>query len=223
MASSKCDQKRVLVLLGFFCMMILFQETIAMEFQVGGKNGWSVPSDPTVQSYNQWAEKSRFQIGDSLLFVYSLEKDSVLQVTKDDYSNCNTGSPIAPPFKDGHTSFKFNHSGPYYFISGVKENCQKNEKLLVIVMADRTAKLAAPLASPPLAASPPAPATTSPPPLAASPPAPAGPNSSAPILSPTMAPTTETESPNKNVASFLAETFLGLAGAIGSSILFLIF
>jgi len=38
----------------------------AYEFIVGGQKGWSVPSDPNSNPYSQWAQKSRFQIGDSL-------------------------------------------------------------------------------------------------------------------------------------------------------------
>ncbi|GFZ12502.1 early nodulin-like protein 9 [Actinidia rufa] len=55
------------------------------------------------------------------VFEYPAEKDSVLQVTKKDYTNCNTASPMRE-FKDnGHTVFKFDQSGPFYFISGVEE------------------------------------------------------------------------------------------------------
>lgn len=53
--------------LGLFCMMLLLvHKGDAYEFVVGGQKGWSVPSDPNSNPYNQWAQKSRFQIGDSL-------------------------------------------------------------------------------------------------------------------------------------------------------------
>ncbi|XP_010275992.1 PREDICTED: early nodulin-like protein 3 [Nelumbo nucifera] len=132
--------------LSLFSLSLLIQRVSATEFKVGSSNGWAVPTDANAPSYNQWAEKNRFQIGDSLLFVYTPEKDSVLQVNKDDYTNCNTGQPIAL-FNDGHTSFKFNQSGPYYFISGIVESCLKNEKMVVVVLADRSGRLAPP--SPP--------------------------------------------------------------------------
>ncbi|KAL3508525.1 hypothetical protein ACH5RR_027926 [Cinchona calisaya] len=123
--------------LGLFCFLLLVQKGNAFEFKVGGNNGWAVPPDPNSNSHNQWAEKNRFQIGDSLLFVYSGDKDSVLSVTTKDYTNCNTENSLQK-FTDGHTVFKLEHSGPYYFISGVKDNCLKNEKLIVVVMANRT-------------------------------------------------------------------------------------
>ncbi|KAJ4980477.1 hypothetical protein NE237_031314 [Protea cynaroides] len=122
--------------LSLFGILLLMQMVGATEFPVGGNNGWSVPADPNVNTYNQWAESKRFQIGDSLLFVYPADKDSVLQVKKEDYDSCNSTSPIAS-FKDGNTAFKFDKNGPYYFISGVPENCKKNEKIVVVVMADR--------------------------------------------------------------------------------------
>lgn len=70
-------------------------------------------------------------------FHYPAQKDSVLQVTKEDYDNCNTEKPVKKS-NDGHTAFKFEQSGAFYFISGVKDNCLKNEKLVVVVMADRS-------------------------------------------------------------------------------------
>ncbi|KAL1299285.1 hypothetical protein HN51_043726 [Arachis hypogaea] len=125
------------VLLGLFCLLLLVNKGNAYEFVVGGQKGWSVPSDPNSNSYNQWAEKNRFQIGDSLVFNYQSGQDSVLQVSSEDYASCNTDGS-SEKFSDGHTVIKLKQSGPHYFISGNKDNCAKNEKLVVIVMADRT-------------------------------------------------------------------------------------
>lgn len=47
-------------------VVLLVEKSGAYEFVVGGQKGWSVPSDPNFNPYNAWAEKSRFQIGDSL-------------------------------------------------------------------------------------------------------------------------------------------------------------
>ncbi|XP_031261996.1 early nodulin-like protein 1 isoform X2 [Pistacia vera] len=117
--------------LGFLSLMLLMQNCAARQFQVS----WSVPSNNS--TLNQWAEKNRFQTGDSLVFKYSSGQDSVLEVTKDAYDNCSTEVPLAK-FTDGHTVFTFNHSGPFYFISGSKDNCLKSEKLIVVVLADRS-------------------------------------------------------------------------------------
>ena len=55
---------------------------------------------------------------------YDPSKDSLLQVSKKDYDSCNTSSPIAV-YKDGNTKVKLDRSGPFYFISGTRGNCEK--------------------------------------------------------------------------------------------------
>ncbi|MCL7027341.1 hypothetical protein MKW94_017845 [Papaver nudicaule] len=116
--------------------LIMFSE--AKDFLVGGKsNGWEVPSSPQSQPLNQWAQSSRFQLGDSLIWKYETGKDSVLQVTRENYLNCVSTKPIAE-YKDGNnTKVVLNKSGPYYFISGAKGHCEKGQKLIVVVMAPR--------------------------------------------------------------------------------------
>ncbi|CAL0328918.1 unnamed protein product [Lupinus luteus] len=123
--------------LGWLCVMLLVHQGAAgYEFIVGGQKGWSVPSDTNFNPFNQRAEKTRFQIGDSIVFNYQSGQDSVLYVKSEDYASCNTASPYAK-FSDGHTVIKLIHSGPHFFISGNKNNCLKNEKVTVIVLADR--------------------------------------------------------------------------------------
>ncbi|XP_022150999.1 early nodulin-like protein 3 [Momordica charantia] len=129
-------------------LVLLLQKACGVEFQVGGSKGfWGVSSDSNAQSFNQWAETRRFQAGDSLVFNYQAGQDSVLLVKQDDYKNCNTEAPIKH-FSDGHTIFKFEKSGPYYFISGNKDNCLKNQKLVVVVLADRTKQYSSPPPTP---------------------------------------------------------------------------
>ncbi|KAL6995046.1 hypothetical protein U1Q18_005180 [Sarracenia purpurea var. burkii] len=57
---------KVFHVLGLFSLLVLVQNGGAFEFKVGGSSIWAVPTDPKVQNYNQWAENSWFQIGDSL-------------------------------------------------------------------------------------------------------------------------------------------------------------
>nr|GEU93212.1 early nodulin-like protein 1 [Tanacetum cinerariifolium] len=125
----------VAVIMALVSLLLLIQKGDAYEFKVGGSGDWSLTST----SYNQWAEKTRFQVGDTLYFKYQGEKDSVLEVSKEDYDNCNTASPIAR-HDDGRTVIKFDRSGSQYFISGVSDNCKNNEKVLIVVLADRTHK-----------------------------------------------------------------------------------
>ncbi|KAI9079171.1 hypothetical protein K1719_034953 [Acacia pycnantha] len=225
--------------LGFLCLVLLVGKSGAYDFVVGGQKGWTVPSDPNFNPYNTWAEKSRFQIGDSLVFNYNSGQDSVLEVKSEDYANCNTNAPIAK-YTDGHTVYKFDHSGHHFFISGNRDNCLKNEKLVVVVLADRTkasnnAPAPSPLASsstlapspltsdasppspPPSAASPPTP----PPSATSSPPAPSPTNSTG--TTPSPAPASGPPSSHANGASSVFCTFAGTVGAFMASTLVLSF
>ncbi|XP_057795380.1 early nodulin-like protein 9 [Salvia miltiorrhiza] len=194
--------QRVLSLLSV--LLLILQRCHAFEFKVGGSQGWAVPTDAAL--FNHWAEKARFQIGDSLLFVYSSDHDSVLHVSKEDYASCSADKPL-DKFTDGHTVYKLDQSGPHYFISGVAENCHKNEKLIVVVMADRSNKTAA-APSPSEGMSPPSPAPAgeeSPPPPPAE------------ETNPTPAPSEES-SPAKNAASSVASAVVGTVAVLfGSS------
>ncbi|KAL9442872.1 hypothetical protein AB3S75_016269 [Citrus x aurantiifolia] len=123
-----------LVLTSLVLFSISFCE--ARDILVGGKtDSWKIPSSQS-DSLNQWAEKTRFQIGDSLVWKYDATRDSVLQVTKEAYLSCNTSSPFAE-YRDGNTKVKLNKSGPFYFISGTKGSCEKGQKLIVVVMSSR--------------------------------------------------------------------------------------
>ncbi|KAF7805946.1 O-acyltransferase WSD1 [Senna tora] len=128
----------------------------AYKFYVGGKDGWVVkPSE----EYNHWAQRNRFQINDTLYFKYKKGSDSVLVVKKENYDSCNTKSPIQK-MDGGDSSFTFDRSGPFFFISGNAGNCQKGQKLIVVVLAVRHHK---PQSPPPVAAPGLSPASGSPP------------------------------------------------------------
>ncbi|XAR55525.1 hypothetical protein NMG60_11035619 [Bertholletia excelsa] len=105
----------------------------AYNFYVGGKDGWVLkPSE----KYSHWAERNRFQVNDSLIFKYKKGSDSVLVVNQEDYNNCNKAKPIQA-LSDGNSVFKFHASGPFFFISGEGDKCEKGQKLIVVVLAVR--------------------------------------------------------------------------------------
>ncbi|KAJ8435917.1 hypothetical protein Cgig2_013264 [Carnegiea gigantea] len=206
MAKGRCVISLQHAVIGVLSLVLLMQRGEATTFVVGGTKGWTVPPNNS-PVFNQWAEKMRFQLGDSLLFVYHPANDSVLRVTKENYDSCNTTSPLEK-YTDGHTEIKFNQSGPYYFISGNKDDCLKNEKLVVVVLADRTKKASSPPSPPP--SSTPAPAPTT-----ASPPAPSTDEGGA------AAPSAESHPPKSVAApSMLGLSFVGSLGAfVGSTLL----
>ncbi|MBA0658037.1 hypothetical protein Goklo_010278 [Gossypium klotzschianum] len=119
-----------------FLFFLFLSFTEAKEILVGGKtDAWKIPSSES-DSLNRWAEKSRFRIGDSLVWKYDGGKDSVLQVTKEAYASCNTSNSIAE-YKDGNTKVKLDRSGPFYFISGAKGYCEQGQKLHVVVLSQK--------------------------------------------------------------------------------------
>ncbi|KAF8025827.1 hypothetical protein BT93_F2607, partial [Corymbia citriodora subsp. variegata] len=175
MASRACFRFFLAVL--FVCL----SRSQGREFHVGGKDGWVVnPSE----DYNHWAERNRFQVNDTISFRYKKGEDSVLLVIEDDYHKCNTKNPVYK-WEDGDSEFRFYQSGPFFFISGKPGNCEKGQKLIVVVLAVRASPpVPTPLPQPPaVAPSPrwPAPAT---------PPSSPAPPHATPTLPPTSPPAT---------------------------------
>ncbi|KAG6627985.1 early nodulin-like protein 1 [Carya illinoinensis] len=118
----------VLTILFLFCS---FSE--ARDFLVGGKeNSWASPS--SADSLIQWAEKTRFRVGDFLVFNYDPNTDSVLQVTKEEYESCSNSNPVKE-YKGGKTKVELDRSGPFYFISKAEGKCKKGQRLTVIVLS----------------------------------------------------------------------------------------
>ncbi|KAF5960224.1 hypothetical protein HYC85_001433 [Camellia sinensis] len=78
---------------------------------------------------------------------YNNGSDSVLVVNKQDYDNCNTQNLITK-MEDGNSVFKLDRSGPFYFISGNKSNCDHGQKLIVVVLAIRNKPTTSPPPSP---------------------------------------------------------------------------
>ncbi|KAJ7966275.1 Early nodulin-like protein [Quillaja saponaria] len=117
-------------------LFLLLSFSEAREILVGGKSdSWKVPSSES-DSLNQWAGKMRFKVGDFLVWKYESGKDSVLQVSKENYVNCSTVNPIKE-YKDGDTKVELERHGAFYFISGAKGHCQKGQKLIVVVLSPR--------------------------------------------------------------------------------------
>ncbi|VFQ78891.1 unnamed protein product [Cuscuta campestris] len=103
--------------LGAAVFSLHFSAAVSNEFSVGGEKGWVIPKEDNPQFYNDWASKNRFKVDDTLKFEY--RKDSVLEVSKEEYEKCrSSGHPIFFDNRE-HTSFKLDRSGLFYFISGV--------------------------------------------------------------------------------------------------------
>lgn len=70
------------------------------------------------------------------VWKYDQRSESVLQVKAEDYGSCNTSEPIVE-YNDGDTKVGLDQSGPFYFISGAEDHCQKGLKVAVVVTSDR--------------------------------------------------------------------------------------
>ncbi|XP_010526321.1 PREDICTED: early nodulin-like protein 1 [Tarenaya hassleriana] len=115
-------------------VFLLFTVSQAREILVGGSaHSWKVPENPN-NTLNHWASNNRFKIGDILVWRYDPKIDSVLQVTREDFESCNTSKPIKEG-KDGNTKVELDKSGPHFFISGAHGNCDKGEKMVVVVLS----------------------------------------------------------------------------------------
>ncbi|MED6181625.1 hypothetical protein PIB30_021049 [Stylosanthes scabra] len=119
-----------------FVLFLLIGFSSAKELLVGGKiDAWKITSSEA-DSLNKWAERSRFQVGDHLVWKYDGKEDSVLEVDKEDYANCSTSNPMKE-YNDGTTKVELDRPGAFYFISGAAGHCQKGQKLVVVVMSPR--------------------------------------------------------------------------------------
>ncbi|VFQ67300.1 unnamed protein product [Cuscuta campestris] len=212
------SSRNVLHVLGCIsaCILLLFvHKGSALELNVGGDGVWNVPSDKDSNRYNRWAEKHRFQINDTIVFKFQDKNDSVLLVSKEDYNKCDTSKPIEQYGSNGggqQMTVTLGHSGPFYFISGL--HCDKNEKLVVVVLADRRHNN--PAAPPPQSKNP---TTPSPAPAGegSPPPPPSGPSPSG-VVTPTPAPSIDSP-PSKNggfqmVSGFVSSIGVTLVGSL---------
>ncbi|KAM1703612.1 hypothetical protein ACFX1X_026209 [Malus domestica] len=112
-------------------VFVLFAFSEAKVILVGDKDvSWNVDS---VKALAQWAENRRFRIGYVLKWKKEEGRDSVVQVTKEAYETCDTSKPIKADVEE----ITLDRSGPFYFISGVKEHCDKGLKLTVVVLTEK--------------------------------------------------------------------------------------
>ncbi|KAL5547513.1 hypothetical protein UlMin_002744 [Ulmus minor] len=114
-------------------VFLSFSFSEAREILVGGQeNSWTNPSSPS--ALNDWAAKTRFKVGDILVWKTKPNKESILEVTEENYNSCNRTNPIKK-HKHEVTKIELDRSGLFYFISGEKGHCEKGQKLVVLVMS----------------------------------------------------------------------------------------
>ncbi|XP_020965081.1 mavicyanin-like [Arachis ipaensis] len=115
-------------------LFIMLCTTASREFKVGDHFGWRVPDPTDTSFYTHWAERNRFQVGDSLVFEY--ENDSVLSVEEWDYFHCDASNPITA-FDNGKSILNLDSPGAFYFISGTAHHCSRGPHYLCCLATDR--------------------------------------------------------------------------------------
>ncbi|KAJ1699685.1 hypothetical protein LUZ63_008197 [Rhynchospora breviuscula] len=100
----------------------------AVVFEVGGSEGWVVPSEGDM--YRHWISDKIFQVGDIIRFRY--KNDSVFIVSQEDYESCITSSPVLT-YRSGDSSYRFQWSGTFYIISGKSGHCVLGQKIAINV------------------------------------------------------------------------------------------
>ncbi|KAI5009761.1 hypothetical protein ZWY2020_011898 [Hordeum vulgare] len=128
-------------------LALLFGASRATDFEVGADAGWVVPAAGGSGTYNDWASKNRFLVGDSVHFKY--KADSVMEVTQEEYDKCGSTHPIFFS-NNGDTEVRLDRPGPFYFISGVTGHCERGQKMVVKVIGQNE-----PPPAPPSGAAPP--------------------------------------------------------------------
>ncbi|XP_075503233.1 LOW QUALITY PROTEIN: early nodulin-like protein 21 [Primulina tabacum] len=129
------------VFITFVCVLELsLQMGSCFQFQAANRAGWAVPPANQTDLYNEWASRERFEVGDTVRFKY--KKDSVMEVNKTEYNECNSSRPNFFSNK-GDTIYTLDRSGFFYFISGATGHCERGQRMIVWVIGqdeDSTAK-----------------------------------------------------------------------------------
>ncbi|XP_009605275.1 early nodulin-like protein 21 [Nicotiana tomentosiformis] len=124
-----CSRNMLISILVMISLQVVYVSSL--EFQVGDTTGWAVPPSNNTNFYNNWASAMRFKVGDTIRFKY--KKDSVMEVTENEYKKCNSTRPHF--FSNtGNTMFKLDRSGYFYFVSGAAGHCERGERMIVRVL-----------------------------------------------------------------------------------------
>ncbi|MQM09265.1 hypothetical protein Taro_042133 [Colocasia esculenta] len=108
------------------------------------------------------------------VFNFVTNVHDVLQVSRADFENCNTQSPIAS-YINGPATVNLNTSGDYYFICGVGVHCSQLRQRMTLSVVASSTSAPPPTTGGPTVGTPPPPTTTTPPPTST----PSGPSGAA--------------------------------------------
>ncbi|KAJ7541585.1 hypothetical protein O6H91_10G066200 [Diphasiastrum complanatum] len=96
----------------------------AMAYVVGGDGAWGF-----AVNYQDWASKYNFSTSDVLVFNYTANSHSVLQVSKPDYDSCSIVSPLKT-YSTGLDNVPITSSN-MYFVCGYPNHCSQGMKIAI--------------------------------------------------------------------------------------------
>ncbi|XP_030955859.1 stellacyanin [Quercus robur] len=125
---------RCYFLLAFQFLVLIQTKVLCYQYKVGDLDAWGIPTSANPQVYTYWSKYHTLKIGDSLLFLYPPSQDSLIQVTEQSYTSCNLTDPVLY-MNNGNSLFNITAYGDFYFTSGEKGHCEKNQKLHISVLS----------------------------------------------------------------------------------------
>ncbi|KAK6941673.1 Phytocyanin domain, partial [Dillenia turbinata] len=96
---------------------------------VGDNMGWEIPPSGSI-AYSNWASNQTFQVGDTLVFNWT-GIHTVAEVSKEDYDNCTTTTPIGSLQTISPATINIDSAGVHYYICTIPTHCALGQKVSV--------------------------------------------------------------------------------------------
>ncbi|KAI6673479.1 hypothetical protein NL676_001385 [Syzygium grande] len=103
----------------------------ASTYNVGDELMWKVPPLGDI-AYKTWAAEKSFNFGDTVVFNWTGNHD-VAEVSKTDYDNCTSTSPIGTVQTVSPYNVVLNTSSSRYFICTIGNHCSLGQKVTLSI------------------------------------------------------------------------------------------
>ncbi|XP_030546633.2 stellacyanin-like [Rhodamnia argentea] len=117
---------RVVGLVGFV-LIVAAAGVKADTYYVGDQLGWRVPPLGDI-AYKTWAAEKSFNFGDTAVFNWT-GTHTVAEVSKTDYDNCTSTSPIGTIQTVSPFNVTLNTNSSRYFICTISNHCHLGQKV----------------------------------------------------------------------------------------------
>ncbi|KAI3428899.1 uncharacterized protein J3R85_008909 [Psidium guajava] len=117
---------RVVGLVGFV-LIAAAAGANASTYYVGDELGWRVPPLGDI-AYKTWGAEKSFSFGDTVVFNWT-GTHTVAEVSKTDYDNCTSTSPIGTIQTASPYSVTLSTNSSRYFICTISNHCRLGQKV----------------------------------------------------------------------------------------------